>query len=214
MLPSLRHYAVLKRISRDCHGATWLVNDRRQPVQQLMYVPNKISCWPRALSRFEILGASPVRLRSGSVALLFPVNISITEIKKHRPRFSCANVRLDAFTGFQLTKITKKPVLLYSSAAVIVIAIFLRPTSAMPEKPAVTATPISECSTELKVGDTLHMSAIKERKLSIDETKFRIHVRGSFGGMTDLVFRRMCDNKMFQVRTWNSKDGLRISAVD
>jgi hypothetical protein len=47
----------------------------------------------------------------------------------------------------------------------------------------------------------------------IQESKFRILKTSSFGGLTQIQVRRICDGKRFRLEAWRVKDSLRVSKV-
>jgi hypothetical protein len=47
----------------------------------------------------------------------------------------------------------------------------------------------------------------------LEESKYRILKKSSFGGLTQIQLRRICDGKKFRLEAWRAKDSLRVSKV-
>jgi hypothetical protein len=57
-------------------------------------------------------------------------------------------------------------------------------------------------------------TGIKARtNLRLEESKYRILKISSFGGLTQIQLRRICDGKKFRLEAWRAKDSLRVSKV-
>ncbi|MFM8927077.1 MAG: hypothetical protein ACKOFA_02615, partial [Rhodoluna sp.] len=68
--PSLRNYAVIRRIEWHFWGSVWSISDRRTGSKSFLIRPSLIVSWPRIYSALDELEPIALKLRNNKVVLL------------------------------------------------------------------------------------------------------------------------------------------------
>ena len=218
--PSLRHFAIIARTFKSKVGSLWEVKDRRAPDQsQYLFTPSILMSWPRWLA---ILGdsCSPIRLRNGKVALLLSREFDLEAIAKclKYPR-GRNSYSLQPMIGFLEAKKNRVQFALPMILIFVVLVGLL--TITMSPKAMVIATVSQSQNTAQRkscgevdlLGKRFPTGTKAHTTLSLEESKYRILKTSSFGGLTQIQLRRICDGKKFRLEAWRAKDSLRVSKV-
>jgi len=218
--PSLKHFAIIARTFRSKVGSLWEVKDRRAPDHsQFLFTPSILMSWPRWVA---ILGdsCSPIKLRNGKVALLLSRELDFeqisTSLKYSRGRNS---YRLQPMLGFSEGKRNRikvaLPMVLVLALSAGLLTITLSPKAIVIASAKQTRhhTQATSCGEVKLIGQNLPTNIKAHSTLRVQENKFRILKTRSFGGLTQIQLRRICDNKRFRLEAWRAKDSLRVSKV-
>jgi len=218
--PSLRHFAIIARTFKSKVGSLWEVKDRRAPDQsQYLFTPSILMSWPRWLA---ILGdsCSPIRLRNGKVALLLSRELDLEAMAKclKYPR-GRNSYSLQPMIGFLEAEKNRMRLALPMILIFVVLVGLL--TITMSPKAMVIATASQNQNTAQRkscgevnlLGKRFPTGIKAHTTLSLEESKYRILKTSSFGGLTQIQLRRICDGKKFRLEAWRAKDSLRVSKV-
>jgi len=218
--PSLRHFAIIARTFNSKVGSLWEVKDRRAPVQsQYLFTPSILMSWPRWLA---ILGdsCSPIRLRNGKVALLLSRELDSEAIAKclKYPR-GRNSYRLQPMIGF-LEAEKNRMRLALPMILIFVVLVGLLTITMSPRAMVIATANQSQNTVQRKscgendlLGKRFPTGIKAHTNLRVEESKYRILKTSSFGGLTQIQLRRICDGKKFRLEAWRAKDSLRVSKV-
>ncbi len=218
--PSLRHFAIIARTFRSKAGTLWEVKDRRSPdASQYLFTPGFLTSWPRWVA---ILGdsCSPIKLRNGKVALLLSRELDFDAIAKSLkyPR-GRRNYRLLPMVGF--LEVKGNHIKLVLSMMLVLVLIAGLATMAMSPKAIEIASAKqtlhkvqkTSCGEVDLLGQSLPTNMKAHSIISVKEIKYRILEKNTFGGLTQIQLRRMCDGKKFHLEAWRDKDSLEVSKI-
>ena len=214
--PSIRNYAVIRRLRVTCLGAIWQVSDRRSPAGiQLLLIPSRLWAWPRLVARFERLEPSVIRLRTGRVTLLFPQDVTLDSFRT-KGDVTRGQVKLDALNGFVMTKRTFKPFFIAIPVVLSCLIVSMQGghTTQAPLKTIVVSTKPSTCKLIPKPGDSIPQKSLKDGLVRMASVVFKIRKQDSLGGLTRFTLTRKCDGRRVAVQAWNEKNYYLISKVD
>lgn len=218
--PSLRHFAIIARTFKSKVGSLWEVKDRRAPDQsQFLFTPSILMSWPRWVS---ILGdsCSPIKLRNGKVALLLSRELDLESVAKSlKYRRGMNSYSLQPMIGFSEAKKNRIKFALPMILIFVVLVGLL--TITMSPKAMVIATASQSqhtsqrksCGEEDLLGKSFPTGIKAHTNLMVEKSKYRILRTSSFGGLTQIQLRRICDGKKFRIEAWRAKDSLRVSKV-
>ena len=220
--PALRFYAVTGLASRTMVGRVWHVVDRRvADKSQLLFVPNRRRAWPIWVEQLDSQDATPVRLRSGKVALLFSAEIGHKELRTFLRVPSTLSHQFSATAGFRLGK--RKlfgRFTLVSIGAISMLLVVIPMSMAVPRqvdvKPANSSKNRSTVICELrpKVGERLAKSISRGKILTLNQRKHKVLQVSNLGGLHRIRVMRICDRETFDLQAWVYKAGMYISKVD
>ena len=218
--PGLRHFAVLQLKRSTKYGHLWQVQDRRSSqATQFLFQPSFLMSWPRWVA---VLGEGcvPTRLRNGKVALLlnreitFEESIELLQTPRNRERFELSPMQgFVKKSGFRV-----KPILV-SSVAVAIAACWILFSYPMPQNHVVAkqitskSVPTAKCGQVDLVGADIPTKLRAHTNLLIGRDSFRVVQLKSFGGLTQIHVKRICDGKKLTLNAWRDKDSLKISKV-
>jgi len=218
--PSLRHFAIIARTFKSKVGNLWEVKDRRAPDQsQYLFTPSILMSWPRWVA---ILGnsCSPIRLRNGKVALLLSRELDLEAIAKClKYPLGRNSYSLQPMIGFSEAKKNRMKLAFPMILIFVVLVGFLTITMS-PKEVVIATAKQSEHTVQRKscgevdlLGSSFPTSVKAHTTLRVEESKYRIIKTSSFGGLTQIQLRRICDGKKFRLEAWRAKDSLRVSKV-
>ncbi|MEI7419833.1 MAG: hypothetical protein WCK24_03115 [Actinomycetes bacterium] len=218
--PSLRNFAIIARTFRSKVGSLWEVKDRRSPdASQYLFTPSVLMSWPRWVA---ILGdsCSPIKLRNGKVALLLSRDLDFEQIAK-RLKYSRGrnNYRLQPMIGFAEDKNRRfkfalpLTIVLVLTAGLLTITLSSKAVVIATAKQSQRSVQQKSCGEIELLGAILPTNIKAHTTLSFQENKFRIMKTSSFGGLTQIQVRRICDGKRFRLEAWRAKDSLLVSKV-
>ena len=217
--PSLRHFAIIARTFRSKAGNLWEVKDRRSPdASQYLFTPSVLMSWPRWVA---ILGdsCSPIKLRNGKVALLLSRDLDFEQIGKSLKYSRGRNTyRLQPMFGFAEDKNRRfkfRPLTLGLVLTAGLLTLTLSPKAVVisTAKQSQHSFQQKSCGEIELLGMSLPTNIKTHTTLSFQEKKFRIMKTSSFGGLTLILVRRICDGKRFRLEAWRAKDSLLVSKV-
>ena len=207
--PSLRHFAVIRRIRRTIFGSLWLVNDRREIGREnLLFAPNRVLAWPLLFSRASDFNPSPVKLRTGRASLLFERNTDVKRLCRAICKTGFTPLKLDPIEGFKKTRRN----LVYPGTitiCTIVLAVMLSPKPS--SSSVITDTRTAVCQSVLKEGMKLEAKNIHQGWIVISGEKLLVKVTSGFGGLRNVEVIRLCDRKTFHYTAWKNSHGLVVA---
>ena len=215
-VPSVRNFAVLRQVGRGMLGSFYLVRDRRVSTSELiLFVPSKIRPWPVFLARLADLGVTPVRLRSGQIALLAGTGVSLEELKNSFRNTKACKWDFDALSGFHATRKSNRwQMLVGAISSCIICLVLMAQTSPPPPAKIIEARmPLgtSKCSRVPAVGERLVNPIGKEFELS--GSKFRVTGSNGLGGLVEFQIVRECDKAKFKMSAWKSQEAYQVHSI-
>jgi len=218
--PSLRHHAVLERVSMLKLGAIWKVQDRRNAViQKFLLVPSKAKPWPILLEILKNFQPSPIRLRNGKVGLLL-TSSEIIPIKNVLRKIPREPYELDAMNGFRVGRKPKwiKPisvslVLIFVALLTTHIATVAKVTHTSPQRIQIKNAQTEICAIGIPLGARMSPTVKPLSRISFGETHFVVASAVRFGGLTQFKAKRTCDGKYFRFDAWKGDGFLEVSKL-
>lgn len=217
--PSLRNFAVLRRVARFWQGQVFEVQDRRlMDNPQLLFAPNRFRSWPRYLAMFGDRGATPVRLRNSKVAVLFGHEVQLQQLKYALRLKTKGQWTFAALTGFQNS--TKRKVARFIlPTACCLVAISLATVLSGPRTLADAKTPQrtelaskAVCVEPPQVGDKVQLNAKMGTLLIRERSLKAVHVQ-IIGGFMQAQIRSECNSKELLVKAWLRGKTYQIASV-
>jgi hypothetical protein len=217
--PSLRNFAVLRRVAGSWQGQVFEVQDRRLAASpQLLFVPNRFKSWPRYLKIFVDREATPVRLRNAKVAVLFGQEVHLAQLKTSLRAKDKGQWTFAALTGFQVSAKRKFPRFILPAACGLV-AITLATVLSGPRTLADAKTPhrtelVSKaiCVEPLRVGDRVRLNA-KKQTLVIQSVILKVIRVQIISGYMQAQIVSKCNSKELLVKAWMHGKTYQIDSV-
>ncbi len=207
--PSLRHFAIMRKVAWRFHGTLWEVRDRRAGgSRQLLFVPSRLLAWPVLLIRLIKGDPVPVKLRSGKVALLLEIDADSKSLLKALVKANRRPLQLDPLTGFQPAKRRLKMLWL---SLLPVLFVFPTMNAAVSKNVQVKQTNNHSCSAEFPVGATVSFSELTKGVTKYNTERFKVEVSAGIGGYRILQTTRFCDGRKVSYRAWKTRAGVVVS---
>ena len=218
--PGLRHFAVLQLKRSTKYGHLWQVQDRRSSqATQFLFQPSFLMSWPRWVA---VLGEGcvPTRLRNGKVALLlnreitFEESIELLKTPRNRERFELSPMQgFVKKSGFRWKPIVVSSVGVAIAACWLLFSVPMAQTQIVAKQVLGKRTSVAKCGQVDLVGADIPTKLRAHTNLLIARDSFRVVQLKSFGGLTQIHVKRICDGKKLTLNAWRDKDSLKISKV-
>jgi len=219
---SLRNFAVLQKSSRNYLGDFYRVQDRRATKEtQLLFVPNKVRCWPRYLEPCAGMGGSCVRLRDGKIGYLFPKAVDMEDLRIVLKRDFESRLNFNPLFGFTTTtdrgnwRKTTSIALLVSVAVGVTCYISFSKQNISPK--AVNSGLVQQkqkfCTEDSLVSEKFKWLP-KTKKLRLANEIFSVAKSELIGGFLHATLESNCNRKPFSIDAWSDGKSYEIDSVN
>ena len=204
--PSIRNYAVIRRVEAHIWGSVWSVLDRRTGTSAFLYKPSPLVSWPRIFAALAEFDPFPLKLRNSRIIVMSQQLVgSKVRISKAlwNPLYKS---ELDSTRGIR--QVRSYRAVLVGSFVVLLSLVLFQPVATHTNEPK------KQSNTNVCGTDFLNHSQFQlEHVFKIGRDEYKLVSTRSVGGYRVIKAKRACDNKTVNFSAWYAGDYLEISKV-
>lgn len=211
--PSLRNFAVTKKLLVRPWGSIWAASDRRNGSIYWLVRPSRLVCWPRIMASLSQRAPFAVRLRNNRVAIVVPDIGNPKLLAKSIKQSLRQRAKFNAFKGFTEIRKSKWNAITVAFASFIVLIFSSTLLTSEKVEPGKKSTK-SSCASRNLIGLEVQSIQLRSKTIKLQGQDYSIEAKESFGGMIEITAQRTCDEKTYILRLWSAGDHYIVSEVN
>ena len=211
--PSLRNFAVTRKLLVRPWGSVWAASDRRNGSIYWLVRPSRLVCWPRIMASLSQRTPFAVRLRNNRVAIVVPDVGNPKLLAKSIKQSLRQRANFNAFKGFTEIRKSRWNAITVAFASFIVLIFCSTLLTTEKVEPGKKLTK-SSCASQNLIGLEIQSSQLRSKTIKLQGQNFSIGSKESFGGMIEITAQRICDEKLYLLRLWSAGDHYIVSEVN